>query len=722
MKRIAPIAAIAGLLAGLAGCDSGGGGSTASDNTTTKPNILFVVMDDVGIDQMKSFGYGGVTGPFLPNMDAVARAGVRFRNTWSMPECSPGRAAAFVGRYPYRTNVYQAIGPNDLANSQISPYDVTVPKMLVQANYESAMFGKFHLAGPENNSAGNTTPRQLGWDYFYGWIGGLPGSIDTTAGGVAPAGTFSCGFVPGRAAGGADRGACYQADGSCSNLSLSRTEREPPGLQCLDSGGIFVPNQSCGTPPSNLNFDMQNAYYVSPLVILDGDSVQEVPLTDPRSRGYRTRIETDAAIEWINSRSGNRPWMASVTYSAAHTPWQQPPSSLIPGPLNPGFDGFSCTSAVQGRLIQDRMTEAMDTEFGRLMVETGLATKDANGRLIYDPDASNTVIVIVGDNGTLGNAVKLPFSPTEAKGTAYQTGIWDPLIIAGPMVSEPDRDVEHMVNMVDVFQFFGEVAGLDAHAVVPHTLDSVGILPYLEKPGQSSLRTINFSMGGVNYQANGARNGPCAISTTCTQIPVSKSVCQDNGGIWWGPGYTDPSVVDNGGQGYSMCYEVNKALYDTGQPMLNVLPETSIAVRNDTYKLIRNIAQEYLPQTDSVQTITTEELYTVNQAAPVPLLDTPDRNLLPTTDAATQAQYTSLRTTMDSILASEPYCPGDGNMDRVVNAKDVSDWSRIATSWGLSSVYDFFVNGLLDGKTNSVDGDIIQANLGQVCPPSYGTY
>src|SRR5215813_8110941 len=69
------------------------------------PNILFFIMDDVGIDQMKIFGYGGLTPPRAPNIDAIAHAGVRFRNTWAMPECSPSRAMFFEGRYPLRTNV-----------------------------------------------------------------------------------------------------------------------------------------------------------------------------------------------------------------------------------------------------------------------------------------------------------------------------------------------------------------------------------------------------------------------------------------------------------------------------------------------------------------------------------------------------------------------------------------------------------------------------------------
>ena len=165
--RILFLLAFATLL--LASC-SGSSTGTAPE----RPNILFVIMDDVGIDQMPSFGYGGATPPNMPNIDAVAQAGLRFGNTWSMPECSPGRAAMFVGRYPLRTNIYQAIGENDLANSQLTPDDMTTPKLLRTAGYESGLFGKFHLAGPENNAAGNGTPGVLGWDYFYGWVGGLP--------------------------------------------------------------------------------------------------------------------------------------------------------------------------------------------------------------------------------------------------------------------------------------------------------------------------------------------------------------------------------------------------------------------------------------------------------------------------------------------------------------------------------------------------------------------
>jgi len=717
-------AALAAVL--LSSCDSGGGSYDESGQPPDEAqasNILFVIMDDVGIDQMASFGYGGATPPSMPNIDAIARAGVRFHNAWSMPECSPGRASFFVGRYPFRTNINQAIGPNDLANSQISPYDMTVPKVLKQAGYESAMFGKFHLAGPENNKAENATPSQLGWDYFYGWIGGLPGSIDTTAGGVAATGTYSCGFVPGTAAGGTDTGACYQADNSCSVITRTSPVQDAAGLQCLSSGGIFVPDETCGTPPSTLEFNRENGYYVSPLVIINGPSLEQVPLTDPRSRQYRTKTEADAAIEWIKSRPGNKPWMATVSFSAAHTPWQQPPGDLLDSISGPASDAWNCQATGTGRQIQNKMTEAMDTEFGRLMVETGLASRAADGSLVYDPKASNTVVVIMGDNGSLGSAVKLPFSGSQAKGTAYQTGVWDPLIIAGPQVVDPDREVNHMVNAVDLFQFFGEIAGLNVHEEVPRTVDSVAVLPYLTNPGQASLRTINFTMGGVNLQANGARNAPCVINTSCTQIPVSKAVCEDNQGIFWGPGYDDPSVVDNGGAGYKMCADVNHALYDAGRPLVDILPETSIAVRNDRYKLVRNSTQNFNTATGDTETDVVDELYEIDQAVPAPQLDTQDRNLLATAPTPENlAIYNDLKDTMENILASEPACPGDGNKDGVVNAQDLENWREFANGWGLSSVYDFFVGGVLDGRTDNTDETIIQNSLNTNCPASYGVY
>jgi arylsulfatase A-like enzyme len=691
------------------------------------PNILLVVMDDVGVDQMASFGYGGAgiegfAAPSMPSIDAIAGEGLRFRNTWSMPECSPGRAALFTGRYPLRNNILQAIGPNDLANSQLSPYEVTVARLLQNAGYASAMFGKFHLAGPENNEAGNGAPAQLGWEHFHGWTGGLPASLDTTAGGVAAPGTYSCGFVPDASApGGSDIGACYMPPsgvGGCSVIVGNSIDGDSPGLQCLARGGILVPDATeCeSAPPAHLDFDLQNAHYVSPLVVNSGGNVREESLGSPAARGHRSTLEVDAAIDWIAQRAGNaQPWMATLSFSAVHTPLQPPPAALLPSGIGPSL-GADCSDPLNQRRISDAMTEAMDTEFGRLLEETGIATRNADGSLAYDPVASNTLVVIVGDNGTFGSLAKLPFDPTRAKGTAYQTGVWVPLIVAGPTVAAPGRDVEHMVNVVDVFRLLGEVAGLDVPALVPRRIDSVGMMPYLQDPAAPSQRNLNFTQGGLNIQVDGGRNGPCVIGSSCSHIPVSKSVCEDNGGNWWGQG-ADPAKVLVGD--LEQCWEVNQAIYqdDPGHYADNRLAmgwTRYHAVRNRAFKLVRNYALDYDPATDNGVDIESEELYRIDETAPLPLIDREGRDLLAREEGLNANQtrhYLALSAAIDRILDSQPACPGDGNSDGRVDAVDIANQRDIKRRWGKSSSYDFNYDGL----TDAADRAIILANRGR-CP------
>ena len=720
------------VLSSIALLGSGCGSDSDSDRhggeaPMRPPNILFVVMDDVGIDQMPSMGYGGVHPPSMPSIDAIAADGVRFRNTWSMPECSPGRVALMAGEYPLRDDVYQAIGPNDLANSQVSPYTRTVPKLLKHAGYQSAMFGKFHLAGPENNAAGNGAPRELGWDYFYGWTGGLPASIDTTAGGVAPEGTYSCGFVPDLIddpTNGAAFGACYVPDGEgsqCTRLT-SLDHSDSAGLQCLTRGGVLVPGQDCETsPPASVDFQRQNAHYVSPLVINSDAGVEEAALDDPRGRGYRSTIEVNAARDGIQARDPDTPWMATVSFSAAHTPLQMPPQALLPSNATAAMQvdcGTATSNLANQRLLTDALIEGMDVELGRLLQETGVAVRDDDGELVYQPD-SNTVLVIVGDNGSLGTTVKPPFDVTRAKGTAYQTGVWVPLIVAGPMVDSPDRDVGHMVNATDVFYLFGEIAGLDVESLVPGGSDGEPLLPYLLDPAQPGLRDYNFAQGGLNLQAGGGRNGPCVIASTCSHTPVSKTVCEDNGGVWWGEGADSPEVIQGD---LEQCWQVNQAIYrddpanyeDNRRDMSATVYQ---AVRNEDYKLVRNETLDYDIATDDAVEVKSIEFYRVDQQAPEPLLDTEENNLLAgggpevLTDEE-RDHYVALSDRLDDILASKRECPGDGNDDGHVDDTDLANFDALAEDgWSGSSVYDFN----LDGVTDSVDRAIISDHLGP-CP------
>lgn len=717
-----------------------------------KPNILFVIMDDVGVDQLALFGYGGfgkgpLAPPATPTLDALAAGGVIFRDAWATPECSPSRVSFFTGRYPLRHRVMAALLPPDLAASQTSPFETTTPNILRSAGYKSALFGKSHFTNaPTNPQTPSTDPyqgtavTQLGWDYFKGWFDGGPNSIDTTAGGIAPEGTYKCGYVPTTAidpVNGAMSGACYKADGSCTFMSAPKVST--PGLTCLAAGGIFKPKAACGKPPAELNFSNQNAYYVGELAENPGRGKPAVvkSAADPASRGYRTTLEANFAIDWIKSQPAGTPWMATLSFGAAHTPYQPAPRPLV-------YTGSTalandCSdSSTDSRALMTQMVEALDKELGRVLVETGIATPTRNGGFIYDPKKSNTMVIVIGDNGSYASNVRLPFDPANSKGTVYQTGVWVPLIIAGPVVVSPNRKVESMVNAVDLFKLFGDLAGVDVRKAVPPTqgIDSQPMLPYLLDPRQdaSPIRKTNFTQYGTNQRSTSHVDGACVVKSinTCTTLFPTKDLCEiDYGGTWYGEGSSvNLPEPYKSGNGLTSCCQVNQYLNSVSQPLAALLPDYSYGVRNQSYKLVRKTATDYDPQNpdlgDPCLTVTTDEFYTVNQNPVAPKLDRPTgalaNNLLAPGTApgagssqltgALKANYDALVQSLTATLNSYKACPGDANLNAVVNAADLADqakWMRItkntSTWWDMNS----------DGYTDQADKTALAKLTSSVC-------
>jgi arylsulfatase A-like enzyme len=682
---------------------------------SSPPNILFIILDDVGIDQLKIFNPLTPTAPPTPNIDAIASAGVKFTNFTTMPECSPSRVCFFTGRYPLRTGVNAAFTPADLPAAQCSHYETTTPTVLRTAGYTSALVGKFHLAGPDNNPDGIGTPKALGWDYYNGILQGAPAGIDVTLGGQTLDTTkYPCGFPTGSQKG---VGWFQNADGSArvdDNNGQGYTGQEcvtKGGIPALDANGNFAPTASqAAKAPDFTHF---NAYYVMPNVINDGDQIQKSMV-----RGYGTTLQTDAAINWIQKQTtGNpgRPWMCTVSYSAIHAPYQQPPTELYP----PGFTWPAdipedSTNAQAQKIMSNLMLSAMDKEIGRLLVSTGLAKQGASGELIYRPEATNTMVVIVGDNGTYLSSVKFPYDPIRSKATPYQTGVTAPLVVAGPLVQQPGRDVSHMVNCVDLFQLFGEIAGVDPRVVVPtsHVLDSQSMLPYLTNPNQPSIRHYNFTQtgSGVKAPATQATIGPCVIAVAaskeqgiyvCTdKILYDKTLCENEGGVWYGP------VPPNQPAQYPDACTLRAA---NVYPNLTIIPDSVWAIRNDRYKLVK-VARAPCDQDKGE--------YEFYDLTPKPALNPVGLDLA-VTDLLTKGQplnltadqtanYQDLMQAMNAVLNSEPVCHGDGNLDKVVDQKDLDG---VKQYWGQPSWFDFNNDGVTDQK----DLDCAQANFGHNC-------
>ena len=692
------------------------------DSRKQPPNILFVVMDDVGVDQINLYGYGANPPAQTPTLDTIASKGIIFSNTWAMPDCSPSRATIWEGRYPMRTQVLYPIQPPDLANSTVSPDEVTVPELLRKKGYISGLFGKGHLSGSSldsaNNPLGNEVYRKLGFDHFEGYLEGSPLSIDTTAGGVGNPGEYQCGFVPNKTSNpikGADFGACYTNDGNCEFLTGATTST--PGRTCMEKGGILDPEKSCQpTAPSNLNFTTQNGYYTANVVINDvnGNTIN-LPPQNPAGRVYRSILEADRAIAWIKEqqRTPSRPWMATVGFSAAHSPWHNVPATLLPaGSLE--TDGFNCVDdARDQRTLMKQMIEGMDHEFGRLLVETGIATRRNDGTLQYHPEKSNTVIVVLGDNGSYLTVVNDPFDPSRSKGTPYQTGVWVPLVISGANVVAPGRKVKAMVNAIDLFQLFSEIAGVNPRKYVPkgRPLDAQPMLGYLTKPQQKQIRNSNFTQTGVNIRSSLAPPSPCVVAAAnvCTSFFPTKAVCEKNNGVWWGPGATASGVVPQ-----QNCCGVNSYRTSQGQQPFEISAMLSSAMRINDYKLVRTLTENCSAPSSPV---TSDELYLVDEAQPTPLLDTASRNLLAngvqSLNKVERRQYNKLSHEMTALLSTYKPCPGDGNLDAVVNQKDVDGWKTYSVlNGGQSSWFDFNFDGITDNK----DLDIIYQNWQRRCP------
>ena len=128
-------------------------------------NVLVLLLDDVGVDQLGIYGLGSDL-PATPNIDRLARQGVRFENVWSNPVCSPTRATLLTGRYVFRNGVGHTV---PFGGYPLDLNEITIPELLDSAGgglYSHAAFGKWHLG--DSTVGGALAPNLAGFDHYAG--------------------------------------------------------------------------------------------------------------------------------------------------------------------------------------------------------------------------------------------------------------------------------------------------------------------------------------------------------------------------------------------------------------------------------------------------------------------------------------------------------------------------------------------------------------------------
>lgn len=127
----------------------------------SKPNIVWIVADDLGYADLGCYGAKDIP---TPHLDGLAREGVKMTSAYAYPTCSPTRAALLTGRYAERFGVTGALMGDNPPNFGRA---VTVAQILKDNGYVTGAVGKWHLG-----YTGDVTPLRKGFDEFYGFRGG----------------------------------------------------------------------------------------------------------------------------------------------------------------------------------------------------------------------------------------------------------------------------------------------------------------------------------------------------------------------------------------------------------------------------------------------------------------------------------------------------------------------------------------------------------------------
>jgi arylsulfatase A-like enzyme len=447
-----------------------------------RPNILFVISDDVGVDVtsgmypdlienlVEHYGPKGLNHPeyrriagtpaSTPVLDELARQGMVFTNVWAHPFCSPTRASIITGLYAAKTRVanYQdALSTNHMT---------FVRQLRDEGGYSTAVFGKWHMAGLPSAQANypGMKPKQAGFDLFRGNLHAA----------IATFWSYD-----------------YQVQDASTPDNEWRSEAAPqrslPGIAATT---------------------------------------------------YAPVVKAADAIDWLSAQereNPDQPWFVWFAFNLSHATSQRAPTQMaVPNAdtLNAaslaemracgGEFGTQNTGSCSGEAVMRAMTSSLDTILGKLLE-------------VVDSLDPNTYVIYVGDNGTpmygrpgLDFIDNLYITRTaRGKGTVFESGARVPLAIRGPRIEAGSASTE-FAHVADLYSTILDIAGLEVSEQVASrdgggtvALDAVSLAPILFD-GAASVRDANndfiltetedLMRGGIREV--GARNG--AYKVLCT--------------------------------------------------------------------------------------------------------------------------------------------------------------------------------------------------------------
>lgn len=395
------------------------------------PNIVFILADDLGINDLSHFG-GGVANGLVPtpNIDSIARDGAFFRNAYAgTAACAPSRAMLMTGRYGTRTGF--EFTPTPAGMTRILPLfynDGTRPHEMI------------------------TDPRasenQLPFTQQ-----GLPGSEITIAEVLKGSGYHTM---------------------HIGKWHLGNTKEFLPLSQGFDESvmmesGLYLPEDDPQAVNAKLPFDPIDQFLWARMQYATSYNGGE--WFEPK--GYLTDFYTDEAVKAIEANR-NRPFFLYLAQWGVHTPLQASKAD---------YDALPQIKDHRLR-VYAAMVRALDRSVGRV-----LKSLEENGL------SENTIVIFTSDNGGAGyiglKDINKPYRGWKL--TFFEGGIRVPMFVKWPAKIPAGTTNDTIVSHMDLLPTAATAAG--AALPTDRTIDGVNILPLLEKGAVQPDRTIFWRDG-----------------------------------------------------------------------------------------------------------------------------------------------------------------------------------------------------------------------------------